>query len=297
MSPPALLRARPAGSRGVGSLLGSRQAMGGSQGRRGVFDHRLFLIKSQNSAILTTFKREESRENAADPADGRASCCSLRARVLRGASPRLPPKWGAGACPRALAFKRKLHKEHLQKKQNHGKLIASLRHVSSDVATLDFFQSKRGPGNQSLTGGREEEGDCNQNQVKMSEVVEEGCRRRRRRPGSAARGAGAGAGREPGAVAWPAGLGARGLPESERLRAGREPGQDGLRDPPLPPPREWSAGKSFKQTALNWKCRGFTQRWGRRPSPLSAEAFLCRLFLGLGGAWVRARPWSPFRPL
>lgn len=60
------------------------------------------------------------------------------------------PKWGAGSCPEALAFKRQLHKEHFLK--NHGKLIASLRHVSSDVAILDFFQSKRGSGNQSLMG-------------------------------------------------------------------------------------------------------------------------------------------------
>lgn len=49
------------------------------------------------------------------------------------------------------------------------------------MAILDFFQSKRGSGNRSLMGeskgGREEEGVCNQNQVKIStlrKVGEEG---------------------------------------------------------------------------------------------------------------------------
>lgn len=51
---------------------------------------------------------------------------------------------------------------------------------------------------------------------------------------------------------------------------------------PLPPPRESSADKSFKQTALNWNCRAFTQRRGRRPSPLGAKVFFVGYFWGWG---------------
>lgn len=56
LEPPALLQpARPGPGASVPfSVPGRRRA---SQGRRDVFDYRLFLIKSRNSAILTTFKR------------------------------------------------------------------------------------------------------------------------------------------------------------------------------------------------------------------------------------------------
>lgn len=68
-----------------------------SQGRRDVFDYRLFLIKSRNSAILTAFKKgEKSRKNAADPADGHASFSAIARVFQRGCGGFIPTslKWG-----------------------------------------------------------------------------------------------------------------------------------------------------------------------------------------------------------
>lgn len=78
--------------------------------------------------------------------------------MLRGASPRLPQTGALGYAPKRCLLKESYTKNI--KKKNHGKLIASLRRLSSDVAILDFFQSKRGSGNQSLMGGIEGGSGC-----------------------------------------------------------------------------------------------------------------------------------------